>query len=453
MNGIGEVLGSIFGLIILIIICVYGVMRKISLPQTQGKIVLKGVKDTIDIFREPNGIVHIHAKNDEDLFFAQGLVHAQDRLWQMEMQRRTGAGRLAEILGKAVLERDKFLRTWGFYRAAQAAYEGLSSQTKITLDAYVAGINSYLLSNPPLPLEFTLLGCKPESWTPIDVLVWSKMMSFSLSNNWNLEIQRYELLAKGLSSQRIAELTSCFSEDALVHWISSNLLMPELQQANILADATEAFPLSSEASNNWAVAGERTITGKPILANDPHLPLSVPSLWYVLHLESPQLTLYGASLPGIPGIAIGGNKHISWGITNALADVQDFYILEETSDHTGYHYKNEIHPYRTWKETIAIKKQEPIQITLRESVYGPVISDTLKVPGTKPLSLKWVSLESEDRSLDAYLGINRATNWDGFKKALQDHVAPCMNFVYADIEGNIGHFVPGKIPVRKAGHT
>ncbi len=432
----------------------YLYLKGTTLPQTTGRLVLKGLLEPVEVTRDAYGVVHIQARNLHDLFFAQGVVHAQDRLWQMEFQRRVGAGRLAEVLGEAALEEDKFLRTWGFYRAAQAAYRNLSPEAKAAVDAYVAGINAYLATNPPLPLEFRLLGYRPEPWQGADVLVWAKMMSFDLSANYEAELRRYRLLARGLTPERIAELMPPYPEDAPTILPPAGLPLPPPgaeQQAAALLELGQARPRFLEASNNWVVSGRRTASGKPLLANDPHLGLGVPSLWYLIHLEAPGYNAIGASLPGTPGVVIGRNARIAWGVTNVGADVQDLYVLEEQDG--GYVYQGEVRPYTTREEVIRVKGGGEVRLVVRETVYGPVISDVVDAPGASPLAVRWVSLEAVDGTLEAFLKINQAGSWGEFREALKGYLAPSQNFVYADVDGNIGYIAPGKIPIRRPGHS
>lgn len=422
-------------------------------PQETGRLALKGLSAPVLVERDGWGVVRLKAESLEDLFFAQGVVHAQERLWQMEFQRRVGQGRLSEVLGEAALEEDRFLRTWGFYEAAKSAYARLYPEEKRAVDAYVAGINAYLASRPPLPLEFRLLGFRPEPWTGPDVLVWAKMMSYDLSANWDRELLRYRLLARGLSPERIAELLPPYPEDAPTI-LSHPPTKPPQGEENPLAallDLARTVPRFLEASNNWVVSGSRTVTGKPFLADDPHLGLQVPSLWFLMALEAPGYKAIGASLPGVMGIVIGRNERIAWGVTNVGADVQDLYVMEEAPG--GYRYKGWVVPYRVREEVIRVKGGKEERLKVRKTVYGPVISDALRERPKKPLALRWVSLDEEDHILLSFLRINRARDWQEFQKALSYYSAPSQNFVYADVEGNIAYMAPGRFPIRRPGHT
>ncbi|WP_457629203.1 penicillin acylase family protein [Oceanithermus sp.] len=466
---LGQLLLGLAFVALVLLVGGYYYLKNTTLPQTSGRLVLEGLSAPVEILRDAKGMVHVKAANEHDLFFGQAVAHAQDRLWQMEFQRRIGAGRLAEVLGEGAVPTDKFLRTLGVYRAAEQAYENLPPDLRAIVDAYTDGINAYLATNPPLPLEFKLLGFEPELWTPADVLVWQKMMSYDLSGNYERELLRYRLLARGLSKARIEALMPGYPKDAptIVRRTPEELLRPpeapapggeaptpaptSTAWADELLAIARTLPSGLEASNNWVVGPERSTTGKPLLANDPHLGLSAPSIWMLMELESPTYHATGATFPGLPTIVIGKNDQIAWGVTNHAADVQDLYLLEEAEG--GYRYKGEVRPYRIRKETIAVKGGEPVELEVRESVYGPVISDVVSAPEGQALALRWVSLEPTDETMAAFYGIGKAANWEEFTAALLRLKAPSQNFVYADVEGNIGYLAPGKIPVRKPGHS
>lgn len=464
LRGLGRFLGILLGLLVVAGVVGFFWLRGATLAQHDGRLALKGLSAPVEVLREPRGVVHIKAENTHDMFFALGVVHAQERLWQMEFQRRVGAGRLSEVLGKATLEQDKFLRTWGFYRSAERAYQGISPQAKAVVDAYVAGVNAYLATNPPLPLEFRLLGFRPEPWKPADVMVWAKMMAYDLSGNWRSELQRYAWAAQGMSPERMAQLRPPYPEDAPTVLQSEDLKLPppapgESQPARTLLALAHSLPNNlvlagddkARASNNWVISGSRTTTGKPLLANDPHLGLGVPSVWFLVDLEAPGYRAIGSSFPGLPAVVIGRNDRIGWGVTTVGADVQDLYILDQVSG--GYRYQGGIEPFQTRTETIKVKGQPDVRITVRESRYGPVISDVVKSAGSKPLALRWTALDPEDKTIEAFLGLAEAKNWAEFKAALSHYNAPSQNFVYADVDGNIGYMAPGKFPIRKPGHS
>jgi penicillin amidase len=301
-------------------------------------------------------------------------------------------------------------------------------------------------------------------------------------SNFEAELYRSQLIAKGIPFNRIQELFPSYQGDvtilqpndvakipglgqgssltplnldlsALTPSASTPSINADLARVDSLMSVSRSLAPSSLASNNWVVSGSLTTTDKPFLANDPHLSLQIPSLWYLADLESPTYHSIGATFPGIPGVAIGHNDRIAWGATNSQADVQDLYALADTPDHQGYVYKGQVYPYEVRLETIRVKGQPDRTIPVRESVYGPVISDAIGV--SQPLSLRWVSLDKTDGTLESFINVNRAQNWTEFKNAFRNYVAPGQNFVYADVDGNIGYFLPGRFPIRNlaAGHT
>jgi penicillin G amidase len=287
-------------------------------------------------------------------------------------------------------------------------------------------------------------------------------MSLQLATNLDSELKRYYLRAHGLSDKRIAQLMPAYpkdaptilgTEDLQTRTRSSSSSSPTLGDGELseeLLSLNRSLPRFVEASNNWVVSGKLTASGKPLLANDPHLPLQVPSTWYLAHLESPTLDTTGATIPGFPAVVVGRNESISWGVTTLPADVQDLYIMNETSDGGGYRYQNEVRPYEVRKEKIGVKDAKDVHITVRQSVYGPVISDVVNVAGSKPLSLRWTGLDPQDHSLEALLKVDHAGNWDEFNEALRSYNGLSQNLVYADVDGNIGYVGAGRFPIRKA---
>ena len=444
----------LLGVVLVLAVGVYA-LKAMTLPQRSGRLPLAGLSAAATIERDEHGVLRVEAKSLYDLYFAQGVAHAQERLWQMEFQRRLGAGRLAEVLGEGALPIDRFMRTLGVYRAARRAYEALSPRARDALDAYVAGINAYLATRPPLPLEFRLLGFRPEPFKPEDALVWAKLVSWDLSKNYERELLRFRLLARGLSKERINALMPPYPEDAprIVGDAAASPGPGAQEVAGALARLSAELPLDSglRASNSWALAPKRTRTGGALLANDPHLRLQAPSIWILMELVTPGRRVVGASFPGLPGIVIGTNGEVAWGITNLGADVQDLYVLEEREG--GYLYKGEVRPYVTREEEIQIKGGKSERIVVRESVYGPVISDVVEIAGERPLSLRWVSLDDGDTTLEAFLELAEAQDFADFSRALSKLVAPNLSFVYADRRGNIGYVAAGRIPRRREGHS
>ncbi len=434
---------------------------------------LPGLTDRVTVSREPSGIVHIQAQNEDDLFYTLGFMHASDRLWQMDFQRRLAQGRLSEVLGETTLQQDITNRTLGLYPAAASAYANLDTTIRRIVDTYTNGINAYLSLNRPLSLEFQVLNYKPDPWQPVDVLGAVKLQSLVQSGNFQSELLRSSLLAQGIPFGRIQEIFPPYTGDVTILRPEDVARIPGLPASTppplpqidlsalavpvgdaALARMTASHLLSPEtfASNNWVVSGSRTTTGRPFLANDPHLPLQIPSVWYAAHLEAPTYEAIGATFPGLPGVVIGRNNFISWGVTTTQADVQDLYALVEAPNQPGqYLYRNQLRPYSIRYETIKVRGEADVILPIRESVYGPVISDALGI--AQPLALQFVSLAPIDNTIAAFQGVNRARNWNEFTTALQNYVAPIQNFVYADVNGNIGYYMPGQIPIRRGGHS
>lgn len=454
------------------------------LPQTRGTVRLPGLKGPVEVIRDRWGVPHIYADSSEDLFFAQGYAHAQDRLWQIEFQRRVGSGRLSEVLGEVTLEVDRFFRIVGLNRAAEAEAESLDDETRRALEAYSAGVNAYMNSRQGrLSVEFSLLRFEPEPWRPVDSLYWAKVMAWNLSCNWASELLRARLAAK-LGADRAVDLEPPYPADnpTIVPgaglpegvepppgaWSSEALrdalrLVENLFRANPAAAerSIEAHerPASSPpglagasgSSNQWVVAGSRSATGRPLLANDTHLLLQMPAGWYQIHLSGGGYNVTGVSLPGLPGVVIGHNEHCAWGMTTAFQDVQDLYVekLNPENPHQ-YEYESEWVDAEVVREEIRVKGQdEPVVQEVVISRHGPIISGL--VGEETPLALRWAALEPSPLVRSA-LRYDRAHNWEEFRAALGDWATPAHNFVYADVEGNIGFLQAGWVPVRARGY-
>ncbi|WP_169568659.1 penicillin acylase family protein [Sneathiella limimaris] len=442
-------------LAILIIAGLFFYVRS-SLPKTEGEILVKGLSSEVRIVRDQSAVPHIEGKSIADVSFGLGYVHAQDRLWQMEMNRRIGAGRLSEILGEAAVGRDKFLRTVGFYKSAAETFDRLTEETQAVLKAYTNGVNAYLRTRTgALPPEFILLNFEPETWTVTDSLVWMKMMSWNLSKNIWDELERMRLL-KVMSPAQLAEFLPPYPGDQPpslpIFKEYEQFSQSSLQQ---LADIVGERVPEGVGSNNWVISGENTRSGKPLLANDPHLGLAAPSIWYFAHLKTPSLNTMGATLPGLPGIILGRNDHIAWGYTNTAPDVQDLFLEKVKPDNPGFYQTPDgWQEFETRKEIIKVKDANPVEVTIRSTRHGPVISDVIggysdALPDGMVIALAWSSLSDRDVTPDASLPMMRAKNWEEFKKAIQYFTSPQQNMVYADREGNIGYYAPGLIPVRK----
>jgi len=430
------------------------------LPQVSGTLRLAGLKAPVDVVRDAEAVPHIYAQSDRDAYFAQGFVQAQDRLWQMEINRRIANGRLAEALGEGALPIDRFLRTIGIRRAADAIWARLPEQSRSAYEAYAAGVNAYLAARKgPLPPEFLITGAPaPEPWVPQDSVGWIIMMAWDLGDNWKDELFRLQLAQRGWSADKIAQF---LPPDA-----GGRDLRPDLAALykDMLAPpptrvAAAPMSLLSETgvgSNNWVLAGSRTASGKPLLANDPHLLLSAPSLWYLVNLKSPDMNVIGASLPGVPGLTLGRNDRIAWGFTNTGPDVQDLYIERiDPANPANFLTPDGSQPFGTVKEVIKVKGAADVTLTVRISRHGPIVSDGALPPADgllKPgyaLAFAWTALSADNTTPMTGDLFAHARDWESFKTAARSFSAPEQNMVYADVDGNIGYVAPGMIPIRR----
>jgi len=461
MRKLLKVLATVIIVLLVVLLLItsggYVFVRR-SFPKTDGTIQVAGLKSKVEVYRDQHGIPHLYADNLEDLFFAQGYVHAQDRLWQMEFNRRVGNGTLSEVLGETTLSTDRFLRTIGTRRAAEADWAVFDDKTRLILESYAAGVNAFIESHENrLPLEFTILGFKPAPWTPLDSLVWGKMMCWDLGGNWETELLRAELVDK-LGEEKVQELLPPYPDEGPF------IIPPEVKSyaglgAGILDEYARAEALldwggEGVGSNNWVVDGTRTTTGMPLLANDPHLGLSLPSIWYEMGLHGGGFDVVGASFPGAPCIIIGHNQHIAWGVTNVEPDVQDLYIekINPANPHQ-YEYQGQWEDMDVVQEEIEVKgRDEPLLLKVRLTHHGPIINDVVGSLKDSPdvLAFRWTALEGERLFQSVYM-LNQARNWEEFRAALRHWGVPAQNFVYADVEGNIGYQTPGNIPIRANG--
>ena len=444
---------------------IYG---RLVLPQTAGELRLAGLRGELRIERDAQGIPSIHAASLDDAMFGLGFVHAQDRLWQMETHRRIAAGRLAEAFGEAAVDTDRVLRALGVRRAAQAQWERSQGQSRAAVLAYTQGVNAALSqamrARPP---EFVILGLQPEAWEPVDSLAWSIMMAWDLGGNWSHELMRLRL-ALHLPKERIDQVLPAYPGEqplatldytALYRGLRLDLQRATAQAAtDRLLAAAPPSGIEGQGSNNWVLAGSRSSTGAPLLANDPHLKLSAPALWYFARIEAPGLKIAGATMPGVPGVVLGQNEHIAWGFTNTGPDVQDLYLERiKPGDPTQYQTPEGWAPFDSATETIHVKGKPQVQLTLRRTRHGPVISDAGladDVPGTSrqggyALALRWTALDADIDSAGTTLQMNQARSVAEFIDATRGWAAPMQSMVVADREGHIGLIAPGRVPIRK----
>jgi penicillin amidase len=431
-----------------------------SLPQTSGTLTVAGLAKPVTIVRDDDGIPHIRAETTDDAYFALGFVHAQDRLWQMEAYRRVGQGRLAEIVGKLGLASDRFARVLGYERLARAALAQLSPDARAAVNAYTAGVNAWIETHSgALPPEFIALRFAPEPWRPEDCLIWGKLMATRLSN-WPVMIARLRYAA-ALSPADEADLFPSYPADAPLTIDDSLGRHAALdgdgaRETDHRAAALPLFgsdpTIPAEASNAFALSGVHTESGKPLLANDPHLGFEAPNLWYLVRIDAPGLTLAGATVPSVPFLLIGHNSHVAWGFTTTGAETDALYAERlEGADGKRIVGPQGPEPLTIRAETIAVSGGEPEHLTVRESRHGPILSDIMTIPGLGPgeiAALDAPALRPDDRTAEAFYRMNRAQTAEEFRAALRDFQSPMQNAMFADTEGSIGFVTAGRMPIR-----
>jgi len=423
-----------------------------SLATTEGRLELTELSAPVSVIRDARGVPTIKAASWRDAYRALGFVHAQDRLWQMEAMRRFGAGRLAELVGAPALASDKWMRTLGLYRLATSQVGGLSAEARAALDAYAGGVNAFIANDAGmLAPEFALLGHRPEPWRPADSLVWGKIMGTRLGGNWRTELLRARL-AKRLPVARVNELWP----RAAGH--KARAAFPALAPI-VAALVAEQIERTTGASNVWALAPGRTTTGGAVLANDPHLGFAAPILWYLAAVETPEGTLSGATVPGVPFTVLGHNGRLAWGITNTHSDIEDL-VVERLAPGDAEAYLTPSGPmrFRTRVERIVVKDAATVELRVRESRHGPIISDLHAgvVAGVgagegHAVALQATYLAGGDRTPEAFYRMNHAADIDDFEAALRHFHSPQQNLVFADTAGAIRQLAPGRVPLRSAG--
>ncbi|PWA11946.1 penicillin acylase family protein [Pueribacillus theae] len=441
-----------YGLAILIILClgafffINNFINK-SLPQIEGTIELPLLEDEVTVVTDGSGVPHIKAKNDHDLFVAQGYMQAQNRMFQMELSRRQASGTLSEVVGDATVEQDKYFRALGLRRAAEKSYDSYSDDAKQVLEWFAEGINAYIdeaTNNNSLPVEFLLMGVTPQKWTPIDSLTIGKYMAFDLGGHWERQAFNYYAL-NHFSEEKAYEL--------FPHYPKSRSTILQEDEVDIAANLAHAvIPHSFNGSNNWVVSGKKTKNGLPLLADDPHLGLATPSIWLQMHLETDEMNVSGVIFAGVPGIILGHNDKIAWGVTNTGPDVQQLYLEKRNPDNEQeFLFEDKWEKAAVIDEPIKVKDGETIEYQVVETRHGPVVSEFAKESGKDVvLSLRWTALDPTTE-LEAILDINRAENWAEFEKGLEKFLVPAQNFVFAAKDGTIAYKANGRIPIYENG--
>ena len=462
MTGWRETLGLAVSVLLIFLFSIVGwAMGSLPAPREEKRVA--GLSERADVLFDADGVPYIYAPNLDAAAFALGYAHARDRMWQMELQRRLAQGRLSEIFGERTLATDRQYRTLGIYSASEKSVAVMDDGVRKHLQSYADGVNAWLSNHDGArPVEFLALNFWPEPWLIADSVVWTKLMAIRLSGNYQAELLRARL-ARSLPRERIEELWAPYPQAGpitieaakqarapLIDGLHLPLLALDIQ-APLLPEPDEM----PGASNAWAVGGTRTNTGKPILANDPHLGFGAPILWYLAKIVTPDGTTAGATVPGVPYVVIGYNDHIAWGLTATEADLQDA-VLERlvANDPESYDTPDGPRSFNRREEIIRVKGGTEVAHVIRESRHGPVIlgePTQLDEGRTGVVALQSTFLADDDTSIQALYRLNRAHNRDEFVAALGDIVAPQINVTYADTEGGIGFYAPGRVPIRAGG--
>ncbi len=429
-----------------------------SVPDLGGTERLARLSSIAEVVYDRNGVPHITAASPADAYRALGYVHARDRLFQMDFMRRLGAGRLSEVVGPQTVRIDRTMRILGLYRLAKGMFDRLPRETRDVLVAYAEGVNAWLDRSDAmaLPPEFLLLGYRPYRWIPADSLVWGRLMALRLAGNWQTEALRAAFSSR-LSPDQIADLwpRKDGGVPPTVPADADSAALPALF-GRMLAQAPDEIARVS-ASNSWAVTGAGSATGRPVLANDPHLGFRAPVLWYLARMSAPGLDLTGATVPGVPFHILGHNGRVAWAFTTTESDTQDLFVERPVKDReNAYETPDGPSTFAQLNERIEVKGEAPVELVVRETRHGPVVSDLVgdlkgfAEPGDA-IALAAMALAPDDETPNALVAMNRARDTRGFRDALRQFHAPQQNITYADVDGNIAFIAAGRIPIRKKG--
>jgi penicillin amidase len=485
-----RLLGFFAGLVVLLLVLLAAGLlwlrsaTRTALPQLDGDIHAAGLSAPVTVRRDAHGVPHIEAANEDDLFFAQGYITAQDRLWQMDIYRRNANGELAEILGSNLVKHDRMQRVLGFRSAARRVYANLSADDRRRFDDYAHGVNVFIEQHPDaLPEEFRLLMYKPQPWTGADSISVGTMMIDMLDTHWDVKIFRERIAAKLNNPQleselypvgswrdrpptgEVIDLTQPRPAPPQVHDDEDDdrtqtRAVPQQRSSPVSLAAIDPAELRSAlgipdcdgcapGSNNWVVSGKHTASGKPLLSNDMHLSITQPNIWFMAELSAPGFHAAGVTLPGVPQVIAGHNDHVAWGFTALFADVQDLYV--EKLDGKGNYWDAD----RTWKplsvdhQTIRVRGSKDVTVDVQSTAHGPLVTPLIP-DESRPIALKWTLYDTSLAALPLY-GMNTAKNWDDFSVALRTWNWPTQNLVYADDQGHIAYHAIGKVPIRPAG--
>ena len=450
---VGLLIVLVLGAAAIVLFLSYQIRK--SFPITSGTIVISGLDQEVSVSRDEFGVPHIEATNEHDLMFATGFVHAQDRLWQMDLSRRAGEGRLSEIFGGATVPFDRLFRIVGIRRICEEIDKSLSPSSRNRLQWYADGVNAFIATHKgKYPVEFDLLRYDPEPWEPVHSIIVGKMMAWQLNLSWWTDLT-YGALLERVGLAKTLEIYPSFPVDVAPIVLSGSAkvsgMLEFLKTAQLFVEFQGAEGMLG-GSNAWVIAPSLSASGKVILANDTHLQLQVSSTWYELHLRAPGYDVSGMSLAGVPGVVAGHNQHIAWGLTNVMADDADFYIEKiDSSDPTQYEYDGALRPIQTREEEIHVKGDSIVPVLIRSTHHGPIVTDISaslqQVQYPFVASMRWTGSEISDE-VEAFNTIDRATNWDGFIGGVKQFTGPGQNFVYGDTDGNIGYWCGVKLPIR-----
>jgi penicillin G amidase len=505
------IVGRLVRILIVVLVIVAGVATGIvgvvtfrALPQTDGAIEVDGLNSSVTVLRDEAGIVRIFGEDPHDLFLAQGYVHAQERLWQMEVWRHISAGRLSELFGESTLDQDRFIRTLGWRQAAQRDLDAMSKPVRAAVNAYTEGVNAFIndrgQSNQGLAFVVTAIqngtggigGYSVEPWTALDSVAWQKVQGWQLGGNFQTEVFRMLADAKLKDPALTDALFPAYKADMpVITPTAAAAATTDRQFGGSAAGAGEtAAPLMTAdqaaawrdvasiddgflrlagldggegiasdhqiGSNNWVVAPSKSSSGGALLANDPHLGIAMPSVWFMNGLHCRKVTkacpydVVGVSFPGIPGIVLGHNARIAWGATNVDPDVQDLFVEKvDPANPDNYLFRGESVPFTVREETIKVAGGEDVILEVRETRHGPILNDVdPRLEEAPPLALAWTATADVDGTLEAIFKVNTVGNFEEFRAAFATYGAPAQNFVYADVDGHIGYVFPGYVPIR-----
>ena len=455
-------IGTVSSILILVIVAgfIFYRMLRSSLPEYSGEIESNKISNEIKIYRDSLAIPYIEAANQKDAAFALGYIHAQERIFTMDLARRAAEGRLSKIFGKETVPFDQMFRTVGIKRTCENIEFKMNPASLKILQAYADGVNLYLKDKKgQYPVEFDILGYQPEDWTPLNSLEIIRMMGWELNISWWVDFSFTELVQK-LGADKVSEILPEYPGNGPTIIPSDIKSYPKITSNFIDTDKRfrEFMGWSGThiGSNNWVVDGKKSVSGKPIIANDTHLGYRAPGTWFTAVIQEGNWNVSGFTLPGVPGVVIGKNSDISWAVTNIMNDDADFYLEKLDSTKTKYFYDDEWRKLNIIEDTIFVKNNKPVPFKIYSTGHGPIISDVHPFSflyenhsHTPALSMKWMGNDFSDE-FTAILGVDNATNWSEFKESLKDFAVPGQNFVYADKDGNIGYVFGSKLPIRNS---